>query len=299
MSSAVRWGVIVGLVAIATFVVWLFQVPNGVALVLGIALVGFLAWYFLTQVLVIVEELEAGVVFNRARGRFKRFLRPGWHLIVPVLEYAQKMDLSFQAESGTTKGARTSEGLPVTLEWWLSYQLKPFELADAMKPSMARTLLGHAGNMVKNHGINCLQLVVEQYSVDDLCRKGMQHQIEEDFKKKVAERLQVFGIEVGRAMVHSIELPPQVVDAMNTAHEREVEALTLRRLYDLVKDFDDNYMTRLAELERMRLLGKNGVSLVYPMSAVVEGKQPSAGTQTGVPAPRPIVRSQPPSEPKS
>jgi hypothetical protein len=299
MTTAMKWGVIGGLVVIVAFVAWLFEGLYGVAWVFGIALVVFLLWFFFTQMLVQVEELEMGVVFGRRAETFKRFLvEPGWYVLSPFDHLRSTLSLGFQVASGSTKGARTAEGLPVTLEWWLSYQLKPLSLANEMRPGMSRALSQFAEGMVKNHGINCLQLVVGQCTVDDLCRPGIQQQLEQAFKEKVAERLKIFGIDVSRAMVHSIELPPQVLDTMKTAHEREVEATMLKRLYEVVKDFDDDCMTRLAELERMRLLGKHGVSLVYPMSAVMEGKQQRPSTQTGRSALSPVVRTGKPSEPK-
>jgi regulator of protease activity HflC (stomatin/prohibitin superfamily) len=228
--------------------------------------------------LVQVEELEMGVVFGRRAETFKRFLEePGWYILSPFDHLRSTLNLGFQVATGTTKGARTAEGLPVTLEWWLSYQLKPLSLPDYMRPGMSRALAQFAEGMVKNHGINCLQLVVEQCSVEDLCRPGIQQQLEQAFKERLAERLKIFGIEVARAMVHSIELPREVVTAMEEAHEREVhshsEAEALERLHEVISKFDDKHMARLAELERMRLLGKNGVSLVYPMTTVMEGKQ--------------------------
>jgi regulator of protease activity HflC (stomatin/prohibitin superfamily) len=303
--SATRWAAIGGSIIVATFLVWLFQVPYGVPILLSLALLGLLTWYFFTEVYVRVEELETGVVFNRETGAFKRFLPPGRHFLLPFLEYLQTtMDMSFQSVSGATKGARTSEGLPVTLDWWLAYQLKPLSLTSEMRPSMARALPKFASNMVQNHGINCLQLVVEQFSVDDLCRPGIQQQIEQDFKEKAAERLKIFGIEVGRVMVHSIKLPQQVLDALEDAHEREVhaqsEAEALERLYEVISKFDDNHMARLAELERMRMMGKNGVALVYPMATMVEGGQQHQhqSTSTIVPTPRPVVRPQLPPENK-
>jgi hypothetical protein len=51
-------------------------------------------------------------------------------------------------------------------------------------------------------------------------------------------------------------------------------------------------------LERMRMLGKNGVALVYPMATVMEGGQQHPSTQTMVPTSRPVVRTGKPSEPK-
>jgi hypothetical protein len=299
MTTATKWGISVGLVVIAAFVAYLVGGGSGVVWVLVGALVLWALWFFFTEMLVQVEELEMGVVFGRRAETFKRFLvEPGWYVLSPFDHLRSVLSLGFQVASGTTKGARTAEGLPVTLEWWVSYQLKPLTLANEMRPGMSRALSQFSEGMVKNHGINCLQLVVEQCSVDDLCRPGIQQQLELAFKEKLADRLKIFGIDVSRAMVHSIGLPPHVIEAMNTAHEREVEAATLKRLYEMVKDFDEDYMTRLAELERMRLLGKNGVSLVYPFSAIMEGKQQHPSTQPGSSALPPIVRSQQPPEHK-
>jgi regulator of protease activity HflC (stomatin/prohibitin superfamily) len=244
-----------------------------------------------------VGEFEIGVIFNWEREAFVKFLRPGRHwLLPPFVHYLYATIVtSYQSVSGQTKGARTAEGLPIILDWWFAYQLDPLNLPDYMKPAMARALPKFSGGMATNHGINCLQLVVEKCTIKDFTEPGIQGRIEQEFKAELAARLKDFGFNIGRVMVHSIQLPQQVLDALEDAHEREVntqsEAEALERLYEVVSKFDDSHMARLAELERMRLLGKNGVTLVYPMGTVLEGGQQHGGATTG-PTPRPIVRPQ-------
>lgn len=282
MSLGVKWGLFAGGVIVVAILTWLYRVPYAGWIVFGFAMLWLSLWYFLARVFVRIDELELGVVFNRETGAFSRFLPAGRHLLIPYFEYLKAtLDLSFQAASGTTKGAHTAEGLPVEIDWWMSYQLTPLTLSAEMKKTMSRALPNFAEGMAKNHGINCLQQVVEQFTVEELCRPGIQVKLEEKFLEKVAARLAPFGFFVPRVMIHKIQLPQDVLNAVEEAHERDIQAQALKRLYEVLDQFDDNTMSRLEELERMRMLGKHGVTLVYPMATLKEGAQPGTPANSG------------------
>jgi len=221
-------------------------------------------WLYVT-----VPELETAVIYRTDSETFARFLAPGRHWIVPFME---RVGTPISTASATVKGqcvnAETMGGIPLTLEWSLSYKLNPFRIPANNRPKLARTLPHKAGTAARNHVNNCIRHVIGDYPVAMLSEPGMVKRLEREVRQLAATRLADMGFEVSRVMLGAVEMPMQVRAALAESYEQKVrtehEAQSLARLHQVVSQFSETDMQRLLELERIYKLGENGVTMIYP-----------------------------------
>lgn len=242
---------------------------NGIWVALSLSALLFVVWGIKTYSFVSIPEMAVGVVFNTETQSFARFLPAGHHWLLPFVEKVEAtISTSAETVSDKGKGIQAIGGLMLNVDWVLAYTLNPFKLTADMQPKMARTLPTKAALVAKRHMNNCLQHIIGEYTLDELCQPGVHKRLERELRQMIAERLAPMGFEVARVMIGSIELPAHVKAALEAAHERQMqaenEAKTLAYLQKVVSQFSEADMQRLMELERIHQLGQNGVTLVYP-----------------------------------
>lgn len=225
-------------------------------------------WVLGRRAIVRIPEMEVGVAYNTADRAFTRFLAPGRHWLIPFIEQANfTISTAPETVNGRCLGVQTSGGIALDVEWSLSYNLNPFRIPAANRPKLARSLPRKASSIAAKHVNNCLRHVIGEYTVDQLCQPGMQKRLERQVRQLVAERLADLGFELTRVMIGAVAMPPQVKAALEAAHQHtlqaEHEAKALARLQMVVSQFSDADMERLMELERIHVLGQNGVTLLY------------------------------------
>lgn len=235
-----------------------------------LAVTGLLVW--LRQGQISVNELEVAIVFDRQRNRFSRFLPSGTHWINPFREeITARLSTAGQSVKGISKGGQTSGGIAVSVDWQVSYSLKPERINPADAPKLARSLPLKSGAIVTKHINHIIHLVLDRYKIADLIQSGAQTRLEREIRLQLRARLDKLGIDVSRVMLDGIHLPHKVRESLAAAHEREMriesEARGLERLHSVINRFSDADMARLIEIERIQLLGQNGVTMLYPAEA--------------------------------
>ena len=244
----------------------------GLVLVLGTAVAGTAAWYIQKTGKVIIPELTMGTVYERKSERFLRFLPPGTHWINPATEtLGERISTAGQTTSAHTKGIQAIGGLTLGVEWTLAYGLEPEKLTAEMRPKMARALPQKSAALAKQHLNNCLHHVIGEYTIEQLCQPGIHRQLEREVRQLARTRLEAMGFNIMRVMIEAVHMPAHVMQALETAHERDMqaenEARALERLQRVVSQFSKDDMERLMELERIHMLGKHGIPVVYPAMA--------------------------------
>ena len=249
-------------------------------LVVGWPLVGSIAGILLLLTLltltarasfVRVPELSAAVVYNRERQAFSRLLPAGSHWLVPFAEQVQAViPLGGEVASGACQ-AYTNGGVPLTVRWQAAYQMEPFALSADTQAKLALKLARKSRMIAQSHVNNCLQRVMSNYEINEVFVAGARGRLEREVRQAAAVQLAALGVVVQRVVIESLEMPAQIQSTLAAAHERAVqaesEARALAYLQKIISQFSDTDMQRLAELERMRILGQNGVSLLYPIAA--------------------------------
>lgn len=235
--------------------------------VLGAVLL--LAYWLFLNATVVVPEMQIGVVQRQDSDHFVRFLGAGRHTIRPFQEKLHALiPMNPSSVNGRCEHTQTIGGLPLTIEWTLSYNLNPFRIPAKSQAKLARTLPVKSGSLAAKHVNNVIRHIISEYTVDQLTEPGAQKRLERQVRQLVAERLSEAGFEISRIMIGAIEMPAQVTAALAAAHERQLlaahEAKALERLQQVVSQFSDADMERLLELERIHTMGRNGVTLMMP-----------------------------------
>ena len=271
----------------ATFIIGLIVALSGFAggTIMGLtavtSLILLISWMVWQQTAVFVPEMHTGVVYRHGGREYARFLTPGDHFIKPFVEkVGDLIPIDPGSVNGRCDNIQTIGGLPLSIEWTISYNLNPFRISPENRPKLARNLPQKSGKIVQKHTNNILRHIISEYNIEALTQPGMQRKLERQVRQQVAERLSSAGFEISRVMIGAIEMPPQVTDALADALKRQLqadnEARALSRLQSVVSQFSENDMQRLIELERIHMLGQNGVTLMYapPTDSHIMGKRP-------------------------
>lgn len=228
--------------------------------------IGLVLWY---NASVRIPEMEIGVVYNTQTQAFLRFLMPGHHWIMPLIERVEStISTAPETLSGKTQGIQAIGGISLTIEWAMAYSLDPLKIPADNKAKMARALPRKTATIGQKHMHNVLQHVIGEYTVAQLVAPGAHKRLERTVRQLIASRLNSLGFVVTRVMIGAIDMPDHVRTALEAVQERQMqtenEAQALARLHQAVSQFSEADMQRLMELERIHRLGQNGVTLIYP-----------------------------------
>ena len=265
----------------STFPIWI-TIPLLLTL---IALFIYSSLSYRRASLVVIGEMEVGTVFSRRTGNFLRFLRPGFHRIDPYREReGDRIYLGSQSASGTCDELRTKEGIPLSIEYNVSFSVDPDDVLPAIRYKMARALPKAAPNMIAGRVKHILRHLVEQKSIYELYQAGALKKLEAEVRAEVSSSSKAIGVgELGGSDVKlgPIRMPAQLEKALKMDYERKLQTATsieaLERLHAVVSKFEERDMERLWELEQLRVLEKSG-SPVYMMDALVKRVRETAVT---------------------
>lgn len=232
-----------------------------------LSLLGF--WAYTRFGFIRVPEMEVGVVFDKRKQAFARFVPSGRHPFNPLTEqFSHTIPTSSGSANGRCLGVQTNGGISLDVEWSVNFDMDPFQIKASARPKLARNLPKKANSIVTKHLNNCLRHVIGDMTIDQLCEPGATRRLERAVRQQLTTRLSEAGFSFSRVMVGAIDMPRHVKAALEAAQERAVqtenEARSLARLQEVVSQFSEADMQRLMELERIHTLGQNGVTLVYP-----------------------------------
>lgn len=240
-------------------------------------ILGLFLWVFNEFVWVRVPEMEVWLKFNIESKAFVGYLTPGRHWLMPWERVKSKLSTQVKTVRGKCLQAQTQGGITAHVDWSATYTLNPQNIPWDFWPHMARVLPQHSDSIVRTHGSNCVALVISELPVAALADKGGRSRLERMIREQLVERLHPFGVQIFRVMVTGVELPANVQDSFEKAHEREVyaysEAAAMERLQRAISQFSDSDMERLLLLKQLHEMGQNGVALYVPpfMTTVQSG----------------------------
>ncbi len=237
---------------------------------------------------------QMAVVVDRDKDAFVRLLPPGVHRVRPFLEAVDGL-LPLGTETTAAASQLYSDGgVPLRVHWEAAYQLEPARLPPAELARLARRLARAHKRLVAGEVSSALQHAMSTLTIGELFAGGGRGRLERLVRGIGAERLTPLGAVLKRVRLLTIDLPPDVADALAGAQERAVQvesqAHALARLQSVIGAFTDQDMARLTELERLRLLGQHGLAYGWPLPAVID--VPPAGPGPDPPA-RPLAAPRP------
>lgn len=313
----------VGFLAAAIFSFALFTVPVAIIILLLMIVFGLVFYFRLLQPpLILIDEMEVGVVFNRCNGKFERFIvspdpdqvqkrrGPSFCIFLfgqPVLAYNdpffvrlrpyERLDETrIPKKSQTTKGEltklRTKEGILIDIDWSISYFVSIDEILPIIQHKMARALPKFSDKVVSGRAVRALKHIIEQKTIEELYKEGALRKLEEEVRRVLNETLNNLGfkeISSRDVKLGPIKIPPNVEKALESAHQRKLQTSTavsaLNDLKAAIENFNDADMRRLAELERLRILDEKTSSLVYMTDASVRSEKEQIHTNGQIESP--------------
>lgn len=310
MKTVSTWIIVLGVVLSAALLLLLYQLLGWTGTFLWAAFFTALTvvYVIFQETYVRIGELEYGVVFFR-NGNFSRFLESGWQTINPMTEQlTDRITKGSQKAQGTTH-FRTKDGVPVDITWAVSFKINIANIREGIELKMARALPKSADKLVAGKVIQSLRHIVEQKSVWELYKVDASKELELQLCDQVNARLQLRHKEAFSSegvapvparneaepiqglgpdpiplydvQISEIKMPPRIEKALEIAHERrlqtETAAQALERLREVVAQFSDEDMERLAELEKLRILDKNEGSMLHVMASLAQTIRQNGG----------------------
>lgn len=198
----------------------LLFVLGGIGLALGGITGGILGaavavlFYF---AIVINQEYERAVVFRL--GSFDRVLGPGFNVVIPFLEWTQKVDYRVKAVNVNPQKVLTKDNVTVTVDAIVFYKVK----RDSEEIKNAVLEVEDYNNITISYGQTMLRAIIGRKELDDI----LQHrdEIADELRDDLDRTTNDFGIHIRDVEIQDVSIP----DSMERAMAAEAEAERNRR----------------------------------------------------------------------
>ena len=262
--------------------------------------------------LVLIDEMEVGVIFNRFNNSFCRFHvspdpTPDFNCrdyrttrLIPFATYWLKLNDPYHirlrwheeltgkiskkalSTSGKVTDIRTSDGVPVTIPWKVSYNVDVSLIPEKLRHKMARALPENSDKMVAGKAERAIKHLIENQTIHSLYGPGAIQALEQQLCQRIHRQLTV-PVNLGfkeippkDVTLGPIEIPSNVEKALELAHSRQIQtemvAGSLERLQRAVNGFSKEDIRRLSELERLRILDDKEVRSLYLSDAFIRSE---------------------------
>ncbi|MCA9919898.1 MAG: hypothetical protein KC445_18200 [Anaerolineales bacterium] len=298
----------VGFAIVASYVA--FQIWGLIFVVMTMLVFGFGVWLSYLSRLELIDEMEVGVVFNRFNNSFCRFVvspepaadhdcrdyrverwmpfalrwlkfndpyhvRLRWH--EELVGRIPKRSLS---ASGKLENVRTSDGVPITIPWKVSYAIDVNLLPPFLRHKMARALPDNSDKIVGGRAERALKHLIETQTIQTLYQaralQTLEMQLSQNIMRQLTDpNLGIKNIPPKDVALGPIVMPHEVEKALETAHQRKIHtemvSEAMDRLQKAVSKFDHADMKRLEKLEQLRILDDKDVESIH-LAKVFVGK---------------------------
>lgn len=162
-----------------------------------------------------INEYERGIKFTF--GKFRKILRPGWNIVLPIFESFKKVDIRTKAVDVPEQEAITKDNVSIKINAVLYYKI-----FDASKAVIAVENFNYAVSQLAQ---TTMRNVVGSVSLDELL--GKRDKISSEICKIVDEATDPWGIKVENVELKDIALPEEMkrVIARVAEAEREKQAV--------------------------------------------------------------------------
>ena len=288
-----------------------FGLSGIIIMVLLLVLVGIVL-YISFRKAALVDEMEVGVVFNRFNNSFIRFAvgaepdaarnyntyyKPNWIPFGRTMlaindphyvrlrwyeEVRSRIPKKSQTAKGELKNLRTADGIPVTVNWKVSYTVDVTLITPKIKHKMARTLPENSEKVIGGKVERALKHIIELRTIQSLYGLGAIQALEQELTQRVDRQL-TQPVNLGFQTIKPkdvslgpIIVPSEVEKALELAHQRQIQAETaagaLVRLQQAIGSFSQRDMHHLAELERLRILDDKEIRSLYLSDAFIRSE---------------------------
>jgi len=209
--------------------------------VLFLLIIFIIAWLIFRKGHIVVPKTQVAVVYNTDTHGFSRFLPPGRHVLLPGVELVRGIISGEISEVRGCCHVRAKNGYPITLGWRLTYRLAPLSIDPVQSVDSAHVLLNKTQNVVILETNECLNDLLEHYTLDPRWDIGFHDKVKRQLTLQVADRLNRYGIEIERIGIDLTNIPD------------EIEAKRLAKLVRAIRVSNGN----LSEAEIAKLIRLN------------------------------------------
>ena len=167
-----------------------------------------------------IDEFERGVLFRF--GKFKSVLKPGWRLILPIIEYYKKVDIRTKVSDVPEQDAITKDNVSIRINAVIY-----FKIFDASKAIIAVENYHYAVSQLAQ---TTMRNAVGSVSLDELLSE--RDKISSEICKIIDEATDPWGIKVENVELKDIKLPQEMerVIAKVAEAEREKNAVITKSI---------------------------------------------------------------------
>lgn len=162
-----------------------------------------------------INEYERGVMFRR--GKFYKIMKPGWNIVLPIIDSYKKVDIRTKAVDVPEQEAITKDNVSIRINAVLYYKI-----FDASKAVLAVERFNYAVSQLAQ---TTMRNAVGSVSLDELLSE--RDKISTEICKVVDEETDPWGIKVENVELKDISLPEEMkrVIARVAEAEREKQAV--------------------------------------------------------------------------
>ena len=173
--------------------------------------IGVLLICILPACIIQVNEYERGVLFSR--GKFKKVLKPGWNIIIPIFQTYKKVDIRTKADDIPAQEAITKDNVSVKINAVLYYKI-----IDASKAILEVENYYYATGQLAQ---TTMRNAVGSVTLDELL--GEREKISSEICKIIDELTDPWGIKVENVELKDISLPEEMQRVIAKVAEAERE----------------------------------------------------------------------------
>jgi regulator of protease activity HflC (stomatin/prohibitin superfamily) len=193
----------------------------------------------------IVQQWQKGVVFRL--GRQVREIGPGLNIIIPVIEYAQFVDMRIRTMDVIPQEMMTKDSVPIKIDAVVYYKI-----FDAARSIVAVENFGLASTLLAQ---SKLRDVMGKYDLDMVLSN--KDQIGKEVLMALQEPTDVWGITIISAEIKNIEIP----DNMKRAMAKEAEAIREKRSRLVKASAEEEAAKKFMEAAKIIAESPNGLIL--------------------------------------
>lgn len=162
-----------------------------------------------------IDEYERGILFQF--GKFKKLMKPGWNIVLPVIQSYQKVDIRTKAVDVPEQDAITKDNVSIRINAVIYYKV-----FDASKAIIAVENFRYAVSQLAQ---TTMRNTVGAVSLDELLSE--REKISEEICRIIDKATDPWGIKVENVELKDVKLPEEMqrVIAKIAEAEREKQAV--------------------------------------------------------------------------
>jgi regulator of protease activity HflC (stomatin/prohibitin superfamily) len=164
-----------------------------------------------------INQYERGVKFTM--GKFSGVMEPGWRIVIPVFQTAQKVDVRVKAVDVPDQNAITRDNVSVRVNAVIYYKV-----SDAVKAIIEVEDFRYA---ISQYAQTTMRNIVGEVSLDELL--SGRDQIADRIREIVDKETDAWGLKVQNVELKDVSLPPEMerTIAKQAEAEREKRAVII------------------------------------------------------------------------